>query len=79
MPWSAAVARVYTLVRVRETELWARMTEHLGAAYARVWAAEYSLADLEGRTVVEALAEGEPCKLIWRAVWAALELPVVDR
>lgn len=55
------------------------MSEHLGAAYARVWASEYSLADLKDRTVVQALAEGEPCKLIWRAVWAALELPLADR
>lgn len=51
------------------------MREHLGEVYARVWATEYSLSELKGRTVVEALADGEPCKIIWRAVWAALELP----
>lgn len=77
--WSSSLVGVYTLVRVRETELWARMTEHLGMTYARVWAAEYSLADLGDRTVVQALAEGEPCKVIWRSVWFALELPLADR
>ena len=40
-----------------------------------MWASEYSLAALGQRTVVEALADGVPCKIIWRAVWAALELP----
>jgi len=51
----------------------------LGAGYFRVWASEYSLAALGQRTVVEALADGVPCKMIWRAVWAALELPARDR
>jgi hypothetical protein len=64
---------------VKETELWSRLREHLGDVYSRVWAAQYSLADLRGRTVTEALADGEPCKAIWRAVWSALELPARDR
>jgi hypothetical protein len=64
---------------VKETELWARMRQHLGAVYAKVWATEYSLSELRGRTVVEALADGVPCKAIWRAVWGALELPLRDR
>jgi hypothetical protein len=64
---------------VKETELWARLRLHLGEVYARVWAAEYSLARLKGRTVDEALADGVPCKSIWRAVWEALELPLRER
>ena len=36
-------------------------------------------AALGQRTVVQALADGVPCKIIWRAVWAALELPARDR
>ncbi|OYO22052.1 hypothetical protein CGZ93_09025 [Enemella dayhoffiae] len=64
---------------MRETELWARMGQHLGQAYAQVWAQQTSLAELGGRTVTEALAAGVPCKTIWRAVWAALELPARDR
>ncbi len=64
---------------MKETELWARLSHHLGAGYARVWADQYSLAELRGMTVVEALANGVPCKTIWRAVWSALELPALDR
>ncbi len=55
------------------------MGQHLGPAYAQVWADQTTLAELGGRTVREALAAGVPCKTIWRAVWSALELPPVDR
>lgn len=50
------------------------MAEHLGASYAPVWAAMQVLAELDGRTVDEAIAAGIPAKRIWRAVWAYLEL-----
>jgi hypothetical protein len=68
-----------TIAAVKETELWQRLQLHLGAGYFKVWASEYSLTALGQRTVVEALADGVPCKIIWRAVWAALELPARDR
>ena len=55
------------------------MERHLGRAYARTWAHEQVLRDLEGRTVEQALAEGWPPKQVWRAVWATLELPPADR
>ncbi|GAA2103232.1 hypothetical protein GCM10009841_20270 [Microlunatus panaciterrae] len=64
---------------MKETELWSRMQTHLGVAYAGVWAAEYSLASLRGKTVQQALADGIPCKTIWRAVWEALALPDRER
>ena len=64
---------------MRETELWERMQQHLGAGYYRVWAAEYSLAELQHRTVAQAVADGVPVKTVWRAVWAALELPPRER
>jgi hypothetical protein len=64
---------------MKETELWARLQQHLGAGYYRVWAAEQNLGDLGGRTVVEAIAAGLPFKDIWRAAWAVLELPAQDR
>lgn len=64
---------------MKETELWARLERHLGAGYYRVWAGEQNLADLGGRTVVQALEAGAPCKEIWRAAWAALELPASER
>lgn len=68
-----------TMAAMKETELWQRLQLHLGTGYFRVWASEYSLAALGQRTVVQALADGIPCKTIWRAVWAALELPARDR
>ena len=64
---------------MKETELWARLQQHLGAGYYRVWAAEHSLSELGGRTVTQAIDDGLPSKSIWRAVWAALELPATDR
>lgn len=64
---------------MKETELWRRLDEHLGQAYARVWAAEQTLPGLDSRTVQQALADGEPTKTVWRAAWAALELPDSER
>ena len=64
---------------MKETELWARLRTHLGEGYYRVWAAEFSLADLGQRTVSEAIRDGFPSKDIWRAAWQALELPASER
>jgi hypothetical protein len=55
------------------------MEHHLGGAYARVWAQQQVLASLDGRTVEEALAAGEPPRRVWRAVWQSLGLPAADR
>lgn len=64
---------------MRHTEFWARMEAALGPAYARAWAEQQVLRELGGRTAAEALAAGESPKAVWRAVWAALELPDRDR
>jgi len=64
---------------VRETELWRRLERHLGAGYARSWAATVALGDLGSRTVTEALAAGVDAKRVWQAAWAALELPASER
>lgn len=64
---------------MKHTELWARLDDALGPSYARSWASLHVLADLGGRTVDEALAAGVPPKEVWRAVWAALELPARER
>ena len=64
---------------MKETELWARLDQTLGREYSRVWAHEHTMAALDSRTVVQALADGVPSKQIWRAVWAVLELPDRDR
>ena len=55
------------------------MEHALGPTYARPWAHSHVLRSLDGRTVEESLAAGEDPKLVWRAVWAELELPARDR
>jgi hypothetical protein len=60
---------------VRLTEFWRRMEHHLGTSYAASWAHDTVLAELGGRTVDQALAQGEDTLLVWRAVWAHLQLP----
>lgn len=55
------------------------MTTHLGDGYARAWSEDQVLAELGGRTVIEALDDGEQPKTVWRAVWAKLELPASER
>ena len=55
------------------------MEAALGSAYARTWSREQVLASLGGRTVQEALTQGEQPKVVWRAVWAALNLPASER
>ncbi|WP_350276925.1 DUF3046 domain-containing protein [Kribbella sp. HUAS MG21] len=64
---------------MRLTEFWERMDHHLGPAYARTWAETQVVQELDGRTVVEALADGEAAKVVWRAVWAHLNLPPSER
>ena len=55
------------------------MDAALGPAYARAWAEQFVLGELDGRTVTEALAAGESPKAVWAAVWRALHLPDSER
>lgn len=55
------------------------MDDHLGEAYARVWASQFVMAALEGRTAQEALDAGVAPKQVWRAVCEALQLPASER
>ncbi|MBW3639748.1 MAG: DUF3046 domain-containing protein [Actinobacteria bacterium] len=64
---------------MRLTEFWRRMEARFGASYARSYAADQVLATLGGRTVLQALADGDDVKLVWRAVCEALELPASER
>ena len=64
---------------MRHTEFWQRMNQHLGEAYAASYARDQVLDELGGRTVDQALTAGDDIKQIWRAVVAALELPVTER
>lgn len=64
-----------SLSAVRLTEFWRRMDEQFGSVYAQSVAKDYVLDGLGGRTVVQALADGEDAKTIWRAVCAAFNVP----
>jgi len=60
---------------MRHTEFWARLEEALGDNYSRVWADQFVMAALGGRTAKQALDAGIPPKQVWAAVWESLELP----
>jgi len=64
-----------TVASVRFTDFWERMETHLGSSYARSFARDHVLSDLEGRTVEQALSDGEDATRVWRAVVVALDLP----
>jgi hypothetical protein len=56
------------------------MERALGSsAYARNWSEQQVMSSLGGRTVNEALSEGESPKQVWRAVWETLQLPPSER
>ena len=64
---------------MRLTEFWQRMDTTFGATYSRSIATDQVLATLGGRTVDQALSQGEDAKAVWRAVCTAFELPVSQR
>jgi hypothetical protein len=64
---------------VRRTEFWQRMERHFGRAYAGSVAHDQVIAQLGGRTVEQALAEGEDVKVVWRAVCLAFDVPARER
>lgn len=55
------------------------MEARFGVHYARSYAADQVLAQLGGRTVLEALDAGEDVKGVWRAVCDATAAPASDR
>lgn len=60
---------------VRLTDFWERMDETFGRTYSRSWAEEQHLRALGGRTVTQALTDGEDTKDVWRAVCAHAQVP----
>jgi hypothetical protein len=60
---------------VRASDFWERMETTFGRTYARSWAEEQHLAALGGRTVLEAMAEGEDTRAVWEAVCAHARVP----
>jgi Protein of unknown function (DUF3046) len=53
------------------SDFWARLEEVFGAGYAASVASDQVLAQLGGRTIMQALAAGEKAATVWRAVVAA--------
>ncbi len=60
---------------MRLTDFWTRMERRFGETYARSYAADQVLAQLGGRTVLQALEHGEGPKDVWRAVCDAAQQP----
>jgi hypothetical protein len=60
---------------VRLTVFWERMRAQFGDAYAQSVAKDFVLAELGGRTVDQALADGVDAKTVWRAVCEAFDVP----
>jgi hypothetical protein len=60
---------------VRLTLFWERMRAQFGDVYAESVAKDQVLASLGGRTISQALADGEDVKVVWRAVCEAFHIP----
>ena len=60
---------------MRLTEFWERMRAFFGEGYAESVAKDYVLSTLGGRTVNQALAQGEDAKVVWRAVGETFNVP----
>ena len=56
---------------MRLTDLWDRLEQTFGSAYAASVAHDQVLPQLGGRTINQALAAGEDADAVWRAVVAA--------
>ncbi len=51
------------------------MNQQFGEGYAESVAKDHVMAALGGRTIEQALADGEPAKEIWQAVVATFDVP----
>jgi hypothetical protein len=64
---------------MRTTDFWTRMGNQFGPSYADSVARDQVMATLGGRTVYEALADGDDVKDIWRAVCVQFDVPAIER
>ena len=64
---------------MRLTDFWGRMERRFGAAYAASYAADQVLSTLGGRTVQQALDDGDDAKQVWRAVCESTAVSAADR
>jgi Protein of unknown function (DUF3046) len=55
------------------------MRAQFGDVYADSVAKDYVLSSLGGRTVTQALADGEDAKVVWRAVCETFNVPQSKR
>lgn len=55
------------------------MNQQFGEHYAESVAKDYVMAELGGRTIEQALAEGESAKKVWQAVVATFDVPATLR
>lgn len=69
------MARSGSFGRVRLTVFWDRMRQQFGETYAASVAKDHVIAELGGRTIEQALADGEAPKKVWRAVVATFDVP----
>ena len=60
---------------MRLTDFWAKMRAQFGDSYAESVAKDAVLTPLGGRTVDQALADGEDPKVVWRAVCEVFRVP----
>ena len=63
---------------MRLTDFWARMAVAFGP-HADSLADYHVLSELGGRTIRQALADGESPKAVWRGVCEGLEVPANQR
>ncbi|MEU9844331.1 DUF3046 domain-containing protein [Actinomadura sp. NPDC048032] len=64
---------------MRLTLFWDRMNQQFGEHYAESVAKDYVMAELGGRTIEQALADGESAKKVWQAVVATFDVPATLR
>jgi hypothetical protein len=64
---------------MRLTDFWDRMRAEFGPGFADSFARDFVIAELDGRTVEQALAAGVDAKTVWRAVCVAMEWPAGKR
>ncbi|MGY3679276.1 DUF3046 domain-containing protein [Streptomyces sp. TE33382] len=64
---------------MRLTIFWERMADHFGEGYADSFAHDHVMAELGGRTVHQALADGWDAKDVWRGVCTAVDVPAHKR
>ena len=63
---------------MRLTDFWERMRAEFGP-HAESLAEMHVLSTLGGRTVQQAIADGEPTLRVWRAVCEGMEVPAARR